>query len=448
MKIKGTTRSIVILILLLTGITATLLSMSFFISLDHVVNVDLYQYDLRFASEWAEEYWANSRMMMGSLAVAMATIGISIAFNLIHIRTAMSSSKKLVICALLVVGISMIGLSAFFFYRVDHVVHNHLYGYGLKFSLEWAERYWSYARLTLSQFGLTILTSVTCIALLLPGQQFAKAQRFLAARTSGKMSSTTLICIVLLSVGAIALAFSVFYSSQILAFIGLGLAFWGAVLLYVTPQEYVKSTLLDSMTLTFFATLDEFLKHGNYLGSAVYLPPKYLRDFESSRVYVSKERITRLPTPEHIQKKENESLSTDHDSTLLTPPGAGLEKSFEKALGTSFTKITLNQLENYLPKLLVEDLEIVENIETKITNQTIQVTIENSIYKNTTRALIKSTPTIKLLGCPVASALACSIAKASGHPVAIRKYATNEDASKITIEYHVIEEQSSEQLQS
>ena len=45
----------------------------------------------------------------------------------------------------------------------------------------------------------------------------------------------------------IALTASAFYASSILAFIGLGLTFWGALLLYITPTKYVKLELLNAV---------------------------------------------------------------------------------------------------------------------------------------------------------------------------------------------------------
>jgi len=48
----------------------------------------------------------------------------------------------------------------------------------------------------------------------------------------------------LLALGLIALAFSVIYASSILTFIGLGLAFWGALLVYI-PSECMCASCLE-----------------------------------------------------------------------------------------------------------------------------------------------------------------------------------------------------------
>jgi uncharacterized membrane protein YgaE (UPF0421/DUF939 family) len=97
-----------------------------------------------------------------------------------------------------------------------------------------------------------------------------------------KIRLTEAISWIMLAVGASALIFSVVYASTILAFIGLGLAFWGAILLYIRDQEYTRKVLLDASVLPSLTTINQLVQKLNYKDNAVYLPPKYLKDPESS----------------------------------------------------------------------------------------------------------------------------------------------------------------------
>ena len=87
-------------------------------------------------------------------------------------------------------------------------------------------------------------------------------------------------CTILLF-GALSLFFSIFYEHTVLALIGLGLTFWGALTLYITTEKYVKEILLDSTLLPTLANMDKILTELGYQGKAVYLPPKYLKDPET-----------------------------------------------------------------------------------------------------------------------------------------------------------------------
>ena len=262
---------------------------------------------------------------------------------------------------------------------------------------------------------------------------------------SHKKAFSKVVSWLLLLVGALSLILSVIFVSSILAFIGLGLLFWGAILLYVTPEEYVKSSLLNAVTMTLLANVEKILEDGNYKGKAVYLPPKYLKDFESSKVFLSTENAAQLPSPEQIQQKETEKLLSNPNYTLITPPGADMVRLFESILETSFTKVNLTYIETNLPKLLLEDLEIAENIEIETKEKKIQVKIQNSVQRNYSTELKRFTYAINLLGCPISSAIACALAKATGKPIEIEKYSISEDGKTTIIEYRLLEEAQKEQ---
>jgi len=273
-----------------------------------------------------------------------------------------------------------------------------------------------------------------------------------------KITPTKLVSWFLLALGLTALAFSIIYTSSILAFIGLGLTFWGALTLYITTEEYVKQTLLDHTITPSLVALNQILTELKYQGKPIYLPPKYLKDFETTKIYIPKNTNTNLPTPEEIQQQENKTFLKNPEASLITPPGISLSKLLEQTLGTSFTKVKLENLQENLSKLFIEDLEIAENIEiqTKPTrvaqkmadsisviqlkNDTIQVKITNSIYKDLCKEARKLTHICGSIGCPICSAVACAIAKASGKPVTIEKTESTEDGKVIEAYYRIIEE--------
>lgn len=209
--------------------------------------------------------------------------------------------------------------------------------------------------------------------------------------------------VVLIVLGALALASSISYASAIPAFIGLGLIFWGAILTYIHTGEYVKETVLDATTASVLATLDQTLQELDYRGKAVYLPPKYLSDPESAKAYVPRLKVGGLPPPEQIQKLETQPFSRSAPGIVLTPPGAGLTRLFEDTLQTSFTRVNLDYLQEHLSKLLIEDLEIASDVEIQtgisktsnpIDSTTTQIALEHdrinvkitsTAYKNTAK---------------------------------------------------------------
>ena len=435
----------IILVLSLAGIGMNAISAFFFIRLDHLVHVDLYNYGLHFNNEWAVQYWTYSKLMMISLAVAMSATGISIVSILIHKRTR-SASSRFASYLLLALGIATTGFSAFFFNRLNFIVNGDLYRYGLQFSYEWSTQYWTYASVIFGLLGLAITTTLISIALI-----------FLSARPLGEIDTTKLICATLISAGAIALALSINYTSSILAFIGLGLVFWGAILLYIQPEEYTKKVLLDAAVLPSLATLNQIMQELDYKGKAIYLPPKYLIHPEANKVYMPKQKDGKLPAPEQILKHEGQLFIKNPQGIVLTPPGAELTKLFEKTLGTSLTKVDLKHLQQNLPKLFIEDLEIAENLEmetkqdkvtrktnesvflTKAKHRIIHVRITNSVYKDICREAMKLQRIYSSIGCPICNAIACALAKATAKPVVIEKIDISADGETIEANFLLLE---------
>lgn len=249
---------------------------------------------------------------------------------------------------------------------------------------------------------------------------------------------------ILLSLGAVALVGSILYSSQISAFIGLGLIFWGAILTYLQTEEYIKKDLLDATILPSLVTLNQTIQELDYKGKAIYLPPKYLKNPEANKAYIPKQKDGKLPTPEQVQEQENKLFIENPRGMLVTPPGAELTKLFEKTLETSFTRVDLQYLQQNLSKLLVENLEIAQNFEMETEGNKVQVKIENSAYKNLAKLDTELSNLYGSLGCPLSSAIASALAKATGKPIIIENQRTSEDGKDMEIEYCILQEEPTE----
>ena len=271
------------------------------------------------------------------------------------------------------------------------------------------------------------------------------------------MNPKRLISWILLEIGAINVALSIIYESSILALVGLSLTFWGALLLIIGTEKYVKQPLLDSTIIPSLAHLNQTLAELKYQGKGVYLPPEYLKDSETSRIFIPKNKNTDLPPPEKILQQNDKIFLTNPEAMLVIPPGLSLSRLFEKTLGTSFAKVDLEYLQQNLPKLFIENLEIAEDLEIqtnydqtskKMTKRVsllktkydaIQVKITNSVYKDTCRETRKLSRIHDAIGCPICSAIACALAKATGKPLIIENTEMTEDGKTIEAKFQLLE---------
>lgn len=222
----------------------------------------------------------------------------------------------------------------------------------------------------------------------------------------------------LLLLGANALVGSTVFTSPILASIGLGLTFWGALLLFIRPVRYVKSDLLDATIVSSLATIDRIIEDLNYQGDAVYLPPRHLKELEQGILFISAQKGTAVPT---IDKLTQEKVFVNPHGMCITPLGQGLVNLFEEKLGTNLFKTDLDFLQTNLPRLLIDDLELLKDIKINIHSNMVQVRMTRSVYSNLCGEVKKLTNICTRLGCPLCSAIACALARVTGRPVTIEK---------------------------
>ena len=243
---------------------------------------------------------------------------------------------------------------------------------------------------------------------------------------------------VMLLLGALLLALSILYSSLIPAFIGLGLTFWGALLIYIRPVRFVKSVLLDSSVIPLLLTVSKIISDLNLKGKAIYLPPRSLREIKAGTVFIPSKREVIIPPVEEVA--EGRVFLRNPNGICLSPPGLGLTNLYEEELGREFAGADLAYLQNNLPALFIEGLEIAEDIEINIENDTIHVKIEGSAYADICRELRDTAPEICMsIGCPLCSSIALALTRVTDKPIIIEKTERSEDGETVEVYYRILE---------
>jgi len=152
------------------------------------------------------------------------------------------------------------------------------------------------------------------------------------------------IGIIFIIPGALSLVFSIFKNSQVLAFIGLSLTFWGSLFFFVRPVKYVRSTLLDSTAISSYSTIDRIVQDLKYKGKSYYIPPypkevylpEYLKGLKDMIVFISADSGAGMPSIEEMAKTK--FLLENPKGICVAPPGLGLLTQFEKELRRDILK--------------------------------------------------------------------------------------------------------------
>jgi hypothetical protein len=228
---------------------------------------------------------------------------------------------------------------------------------------------------------------------------------------------------------------SAIFASYVTAFVGLGLTFWGVLFLAITPTKYAKLELLTAASSQ-AANTEKMLNLSETNHKGIYLPPKLLRDYLSSLIFVPATDNEALPKREEIP--EEKALGTPQ-GMFLTPPGLALSRLFEENFGKAFTELNLNQLATKLPSLL-DELGITKTALIDVGGGKVIFETRNYIFKDLCLETQKFQRTHETVGCPFSSAIACALAKASRKPVTIEKEEHNPNNETTTMTYRILEE--------
>lgn len=261
-----------------------------------------------------------------------------------------------------------------------------------------------------------------------------------------RLSFNTIISSLFLIAGIFSLISSIVFSSQIAAFLGLGLTLWGTLFLYIRTQEYVPKSLFAPSLIPSLSTTHQLLEKIGFEGTPMYLPPQYFEHTENIKIYIPKMKTTNFPYIEDLTKIENGMIHFTSNGVLLTPIGADLVKLFEKELKNDFKRIELEFLYQVLPKLLVQDLELTEEIKIEASNNQIKISLTNPVFGDLHSQDSPHSSTMSLIGCPLCSAIACAITKTAKKPVIIQKIQQSEDNKMVSLTYQLLEKDETENL--
>jgi hypothetical protein len=245
------------------------------------------------------------------------------------------------------------------------------------------------------------------------------------------MRATSLVGYFLLASGMIALVASIAFAYTIAAFAGLGLTFWGLLAFFIQPKKYLKSDLMNATAISSIRTIDKMMLGMGYREKGVYIRTG---DSDNTVVFIPSEPFSMIP---EISNAEDKIFLSKQEGLLVPPPGLSLASLIETKLGFKLKNCGVQALIEALPKVLVEDLKIVHDVEIEVTKDDVRFKLYDSIYSDFCSA-VRETSKRFGLGCPICSALASILTIATSEAVLYDDYTTPEDQKVTQSVYHLI----------
>jgi hypothetical protein len=129
--------------------------------LDVIVHSDLYGYGLVFSYEWANQYWNITALIRSSLSVGLVLLGVSLILTIVNFYN-FKNGLKITNCIFFIIIIILASYSVFLLFELDFIINYDLYNFGLQFTYQWAEKYWTYMGLLFNLLSLSIGATVIC----------------------------------------------------------------------------------------------------------------------------------------------------------------------------------------------------------------------------------------------------------------------------------------------
>jgi hypothetical protein len=240
-----------------------------------------------------------------------------------------------------------------------------------------------------------------------------------------KKKSYVALGIALTSIGGLLLLSSYLVSSTILATIGLGIALWGLLFFYIVPSRQIPEDIFEVISLSSAKAIQRLIATMGYKGKAVFYYPRSLKGLQQGFVFISNNDVPQVP-PQDQPAKEQIFYESPKGISIMAQ-SQGLVDLLEAKLNVNFAAIDLAYLQEKLPRLLVEDMKLVDQIIFEEDACSITVQMMGGSCTRTCQELMQDTNLEGHFCCPLCSAIALIISKMKGSPVYIKEISSRQN---------------------
>jgi len=246
-----------------------------------------------------------------------------------------------------------------------------------------------------------------------------------------KRKPTGAIGTLILALGLMLLALAIIVEHNISAFIGIALTFWGALLLYVRPTNFVRKEVLNTLSVQSLSDIAKIINELGYQGIPLHVSPPSLLGMRNTRLVIPKNH-----TYNPIEEGSIDELTVTPSLIVVDPPGQELSNLIEEELRTNFSASNLEYVEKNLEKALVEGFELAESFSMEHKENEVSARFKGSVFYDVAERLssLKLNPAF----CdPLTSALACILARVTQKRIMIEKIELKHDDKTVISTYRL-----------
>jgi len=185
----------------------------------------------------------------------------------------------------------------------------------------------------------------------------------------------------------------------------------GVVFVFTGIESYVKMDVANRAVVSSLVPIASLLSYLKAEGKAIHIPP--VSEQRAGRIFLPKRDEVTLPAFEEITRES--SIAVLNEGVLLPSVGNALLKLYENELG-DLRNFDLEYLMAWLPRVLVDGLQMAEKVEMNWNADDINVKMINLAFSNVCQNA-SAKVICELTGCPVCSSIAEAFSKNTGRIV-------------------------------
>jgi hypothetical protein len=184
--------------------------------------------------------------------------------------------------------------------------------------------------------------------------------------------------------------------------------FLGVIFVLSGIERHIKLHVANMAVLSYLHTLRDVLTYFTIDGEGIYIPTA---NGESVKIFLSKNRGNSSP---NIGDAKSSGVDLEN-GIILSPAGSTLLQLYEEELG-DVRNLDLDYLREWLPRVLVDELKIVEDAEIIKDEENIHVRLTSSSFSELCQNK-EVAQVCRTIGCPISSSIAEALAKSTRRAV-------------------------------
>jgi hypothetical protein len=249
-----------------------------------------------------------------------------------------------------------------------------------------------------------------------------------------------IIGIVLFIIGILLCAISVDYNNNILALIGTSTIFWGALLFYFKPRNYISKNVTMDVVSNYYHLLNGLIEEFDLKGRPVYYTPSNIFGLRNTVLLIHSSNDFQIGSKDITTY----GLKMGNSAHVLKfrPPGQSLSLKIEDKLETRFSSLDILDFQGIIEKATVDDFEIAKSVRFDIEDAFINLEVVDSVFGG---LYVDSelSEIFHSIGDPLISSIACGISRSNHQSVIIDSILHNIHEGKTIVRYKILDETNS-----